>query len=332
MSPEPDAAVPRNSLCPCGSGLRYKNCHGALAAQQAAGAAGPAGDPAAIAEPIRDGAVVVFCRRAVDWDQPNDADDLTQFNRTHALRKLLAEWRAQNPGLGFHEYRRFLHGLARRTWEATGAQVLLNPIAMDADVRISLATLRELRRAEWIIPIDDDDWLAPDIAAVLRAAPAGVAGAVWHSLPLHVGREHCVAEAARPYLSFAVRAAERVVLSCAYAIHRRAVARLPDGELADVLLNHGNASRFLLAGTAPIADLRTVGSVHLRHQATAGSGTFAVDRTLGAFAVPDGIAGAVPWAVPPMAEMRALHAARAAVATGAAPGAATAPAPAWPPD
>jgi hypothetical protein len=298
--------------------LRYKSCHGALAAQLAAAASAPARDPAAGIEPIRDGAVVAFCRRAVDWDRPNDADEPTEFNRTHALRKLLQEWRAQNPGIGFHEYRGFLHRLARRTWEATGAQVALNPIAMDADVRISLATLRELRRAEWIIPIDDDDWLAPDIAAVLRAAPAGVIGAVWHSLPLHVGPRDCIAEAARPYLSYAVPAAERVVLSCAYAIHRRAVARLADGDLADVLLNHGHASRFLLAGTAPIADLRTVGSVHLRHQATAGSGMFDVDRTLGAFAVPAGIAGAVPWALAPLAEVRALHAARAAPAAAAA--------------
>ena len=315
LTAAPITAVHRNSPCPCGSGKRFKACHGVLGSAQPAAAA-LAGSSSSLtaesaleAQQTRAGSVVVLCRRAVDWGEPDFADRRSRFNQAHPLRKLQQQWHEQNPRISFHEYRRYLHQVARATWDGTGAQVMLNPAAMDQDDRFSVELVRRLRRADWIIPIDDDDWLAPGIVGALKRAPAEVAGAIWDSLLLHVLHDRCSTEGARPYLSLAVPMPERIVLSCAYAISRRAADCLSDNELVYLLMSHGGASQFLLAGPHRVQELGMVGSVHLRHQATAGSTTAEPDRALGDFTVPDEIADLAPWALRPLGEIKALHAA-----------------------
>ena len=308
--------VPRNSPCPCGSGKRFKACHGASTADAAAGALPPVRPPSAVragafaAQALREDSIVVFCRRAVNWEAPDYADRPSHFNQAHPLGRLQSAWREQNPGTPFRDYRLFLHRLARQTWEATGAVVVLNPVAMDHDARMAPGILMHLRRAAWIIPIDDDDWLAPGLAADLRAVPAAAVAATWNSLPLHVRNGHCYTEVARPYVSASAAAHERVLLSCAYAIHGRRAARLTDTEFAGALLHHGVASGALTSGALPVHPLDGIGSIHLRHQATAGSATSAEGRRLYSFVAPAGLADLAPWALRPLAELQSLHAAR----------------------
>jgi hypothetical protein len=214
-----------------------------------------------------------------------------------------------------------LHQVVRRTWEATGAQVVLNRVPVDGDDEVSPDTLREMRRAEWIIPIDDDDWLAPDVATALTTtSTAAVAGAIWESVPLHLQCECCFAEDARSYLSSGVPVSERIVLSCAYALHRSGVERMTDRELFMVVVSHAMASRFLLGSALSVRDIGAIGSIHLRHQATAGSATFDEDRTLGDFVIPDEIVHHVPWAIEPLRECKALHHSHAAQAQQARAG------------
>ncbi len=253
--------------------------------------------------------VLVLCRRAVDWSSAIAEAEDSHFSRTYPLSPLLLEWHAANPGLTFHAYRHTLQAIAAASWQAGGARVLRNEVAMLSDEQLPAGLLAQIRQADWVIPIDDDDWLSPTLPNTLvqLSASADAGLAIWDVLPLHVDADHCFVEPPRLYLNPDQPLSERVVFSCGYALSGKLIARLSDEHLALALLHHGLVSSLLASlGTATVVP--DVQAVYLRHPATAGSALEqGRQRQLMAFPVPSELIGQVPWALPMLQAMRMAH-------------------------
>lgn len=260
--------------------------------------------------------IIVFCRRAVDWlgfsHKPGDA--ASRFNTTHPLRKLEDEWNSANPAMPLRKYRHELHKIARESWEATGAKILLNWIPPTSDNEIlSPMQLGIIRKAQWVIPIDDDDWLAPGICKVLKERvfhhPQGENGIAWKAMVLHVDRGNVAHEPPRAFL--APRPSDdNTILSCAYALGKAGIRSLNDADLSGMLIAHGGASKWLdrVGMNPPLDDIL---SLHLRHCATAGAAGKSSLAALNAasFAIPkSGWPEGGEWAIGSLEMLQAVHA------------------------
>lgn len=213
--------------------------------------------------------VVILCRRAIDWKRFRfPADAQTHFNAAHPVRDLVTRWNAVAGNPPFHEYRHFLHALAKETWAKTGARVVMNWIEPHGDNGIQPHVLDACKDAEWIIPIDDDDWLAPFICSTLLRLDAedSYFAATWPSMVVHVDGSNLLQEKTRSYLQETRR---DITLSCSYALSRRAIKELSREELAEALSLHGTAS--MLFQKKPVMVSTDIGAVHLRHRAAAGA-------------------------------------------------------------
>ena len=264
--------------------------------------------------------VVVLCRRAVNWLGASAKIEDSHFSRTYPLTQLLEEWQTCNPGLSFQAYRCSLHDIAAASWQAGGARVLRNSVQMLSDELLPADLIAELRQAEWVIPVDDDDWLSPKLPqALVQLSAAGEARlAIWDVLPLHVDADHCFVEPPRLYLNPEQSLAERVLFSCGYALSGALMARLSDEQLALCLLHHGVVSS-LLSSVGAATVVPDVQSVYLRHPATAGSALEAGrQRRLFPFPLPDELKPLAAWALPSLQALLLQHQHAAALATAMA--------------
>ena len=250
--------------------------------------------------------VVVLCRRSVDWPLATWATESSHFAQAHPIGALLERWQQRNPLTPFHHYRRSLEAIAAASWQAGGAAVLRNPVAMDGDVALTPELMAQLRQAAWVIPIDDDDWLSPHLPKALQQLPDARL-ALWEVLPLHIDAHHCFAEQARTFLDPKRPLAEQVVLSCGYALSQSLMADLSDDQLAACLLHHGAVSS-LLADEGAAAVLPDVQAVLLRHPASAGSALEPErERQLLPFELPTELQSLAPWALQPLQALQLHH-------------------------
>jgi len=260
--------------------------------------------------------VVVLSRRAVDWLTAETQGEQSHFSGTYPVQPMLEQWLLCNPGTSFQAYRHQLHQIASASWQCGGAAVLSNPVAMESDDELPLPLLSSLRQADWVIPIDDDDWLSPHLPSQLQQLQLSGSArlAIWDVLPLHVDADHCFVEPPRAFLNPDAPLTERVAFSCGYALSRALMADLSDLQLASCLLHHGAVtSLFGQEGAAVL--LPDVQAVYLRHPATAGSLLEAGrERRLFSFPVPDDLAGVAPWALQPLVAMQFVHASSAVLA------------------
>lgn len=79
--------------------------------------------------------VVVFCRRWIDWSElpqtPREAAEPAEFRRDFQIERLQEEWQRANPWIPLGRYREELQALARKSWEASGAEVVLHHCPAD---------------------------------------------------------------------------------------------------------------------------------------------------------------------------------------------------------
>ncbi|MGA0021405.1 MAG: peptidylprolyl isomerase [Vulcanococcus sp.] len=263
--------------------------------------------------------MVVLCRRWVDWLSAEARGEQSQFALTYPIQPMLEQWLLCNPGTTFQSYRQQLHQIAAASWQSGGATVLHNPVAMERDAQLAAPLLAKCREADWVIPIDDDDWLSPHLPSQLLALQASSTArlAIWDVLPVHVDADHCFAEAPRAFLNPDASLTERVAFSCGYALSRALMADLSDLQLAGCLLHHSDVTSLLGQEGAAVV-LPDVQAVNLRHPATAGSllepGR---ERRLFAFPAPAEMVAVAPWVLQPLQAMQILHANGAALAAAA---------------
>ena len=270
-------------------------------------------------EPTQPFSVVVLSRRAVDWLTAEVQGEQSQFSGTYPVQPTLEQWLVCNPGTSFQRYRDQLHQIASASWQCGGAAVLSNPVAMERDDELPLSLLSQLRQADWVIPIDDDDWLSPHLPSQLQQLQASGSArlAIWDVLPLHVDADHCFIEPPRAFLNPDAPLTERVAFSCGYALGHALMADLSDLQLASCLLHHGAVTSLLGQEGAAVL-LPDVQAVYLRHPATAGSLLEAGrERRLFAFPVPAELVGIAPWALQPLQAMQSVHVSSAALAASA---------------
>ena len=259
--------------------------------------------------------VVVFCRRWVAWDeQPSDTSQTqpSSFQHDFQVQELHAQWQRSNPQIPLHSYRRRLQELALRSWQASGAQVIQHVMPADAPHQVPLPAkvIPQLRAARWVIPMDDDDWLAPDLINAL-ADPASSRAwlATWPSqlIYIHPDQHRCT----DPFAILPETQASTCpkLVSSSYALSSHMIRRLSDQELELALMQHGEASRWRQQIPRGLRwESSTCHAVHLRHQATAGS-TFhgSLDRRLGNFAGHRSGCVRANWAAKRLQELDAMH-------------------------
>ena len=213
--------------------------------------------------------VVILCRRWVDWSGAKAPDLYTDshFTRFHDTRSLIADWNRQNPNCSFYEYRLFLHELARKSWQATGAEILLNQVEPDEDVSISSVLVEQLLEADWIVPIDDDDWLSPNLIGCLsKVDPAGAGITTWQSMIVHIVGSTVIDRGTRTYLP----GDSNTIISCSYALSGAALCKLNRRLAMELLLAHGHAHwAQIWFGTKSISKPL---ALHFRHGAAASQG------------------------------------------------------------
>jgi hypothetical protein len=224
--------------------------------------------------------VVVFCRRWIHWSQfPQElhtATEQAEFRRAFQIERLQAEWQRDNPGIPLSRYRQELQALARRSWEASGAEVVLHHCPADAPhlPEPQAALIQRVRSARWVIPIDDDDWLAPHLLNHLEQ-PRGQRAwmASWPSWLIYLHTHHIQTPPPITVLPETVHQKVPVLVSCSAAISSQLIQQLSDQELWLVLMQHGETSRWHAELPSGLRLQLTDGlAVHLRHQGTAGSG------------------------------------------------------------
>ena len=224
--------------------------------------------------------VVVFCRRWIDWSElpqsPCEAAEPAEFRQDFQVERLQEEWQRANPWIPLGRYRKELQALARKSWEASGAEVVLHHCPADAPhlPKPQAALIQRVRSARWVIPIDDDDWLAPHLLSHLQQ-PRGQRAwmATWPSwlIYLHTHRIQCPQPIT--VLPETVQHKVPVLVSCSAAISGQLIQQLSDQELWLLLMQHGEVSRWHAELPAGLRLQLAAGlAVHLRHQGTAGSG------------------------------------------------------------
>lgn len=261
--------------------------------------------------------LVVFCRRWIDWractlDACTTAE-AAAFPRDYQIERLQAAWKCDNPAVPLGHYRQELQALARNSWDASGAQVVLHHCLADAphlsepDVEL----IQRLRAARWVIPIDDDDWIAPHLPGQLQQ-PRGqrVWMATWHSWLIYLHTHHIQSPPPITVLPETMRNGVPVIVSSSAALSNRLIQCLSDRELWLLLMQHGELSRFFAELPHGLTLRLDEGlAVHLRHQCTAGSGKQGnLNRRLGNF-LQQGDHSALPaWIRAGLTQLATTHA------------------------
>ena len=236
--------------------------------------------------------VVVFCRRWINWSQfpqaPHAAAEQAEFRRDFQIERLQAEWQRDNPGIPLSRYRQELQALARRSWEASDAEVVLHHCPADAPhlPKPQAALIQRVRSARWVIPIDDVDWLAPHLPNHLQQ-PRGQRAwmATWPTWLIYLHTHSIQCPSPITVLPETIHQNVPVLVSCGAAISSLLIQQLNDQELWLLLMQHGETSRWHAELPAGLRLQLSAGlGVHLRHQATAGSGRQSnLNRQLGNF-------------------------------------------------
>ncbi len=259
--------------------------------------------------------VVVFCRRWVAWDeQPSQAgqSNPSNFHVDFQVQELHAQWQRSNPQIPLHSYRWRLQELALRSWQASGAQVIQHAMPADAPHQVPLPAelIVQLRAARWVIPMDDDDWLAPDLNCALPdPASRRTWLAVWPSQLIYLHTDHYKCTEPFAILPETQASACPTLVSCSYALSSHMIQRLNDEELELALMQHGEASRWRQQIPGGLRwESSICRAVHLRHQATAGSTRLgSLNRTLGNFAKHRSGRMTANWAVKLLEDLSAVH-------------------------
>lgn len=247
---------------------------------------------------------VIICRRAIDWSRFRySASANTVFNKAHPVAKLVEAWDAANPDMPFTRYRQALHEIALSTWDKTGATILFNWLRPDEDDKYhDQQIIRLARRAKWVVPIDDDDWLAPSLCENLtRFSSSRFNGLTWKSAVTHVLKEGITSDC-RTHLD---PQNPKIVLSCSYAVSAALISKLSDAELSLVISAHGHASGYLQGvGTKNIDETL---AAHIRHRATAGAASFDLSKQELAVQRIPSWANLPKWMNEPMKKLQKLH-------------------------
>ena len=216
--------------------------------------------------------VALLCRRFVDWKNPIfNTEKRTHFSSTHPYSELKKSWLSYNPKIPLESYRYFLHKLALTTWNAAGVDIYFNPVHPSDQGAGSLSKnlIRALRRYQWLIPIDDDDWIAPKLPSQLMSHLSHsekIELAYWNTAGIHFSDGRSIMnELIQPYLP----KSDKIIYSCGYALSKSINESLNDNQLEDILMHHGQASS--LASQVEAIHINSLSAVHLRHVATAGS-------------------------------------------------------------
>lgn len=260
--------------------------------------------------------VMVFCRRWIDWRQLKEPQEMghkySDFNHEFNTPTMLKEWKRDNPVLSFGGYREALQRLARKSWQQAGTRVVLHHCRAETEHHPEphLDLIQQLRTAQWVIPIDDDDWLAPGLAERLQHPRLQMLWmTTWPSQLIYIHTHRY--RATEPITVLPETASNRppILVSSSTGISHRLIATLSDTELWWLLLQHGEASRmhYMLPQGLKL-DFNQCLAVYLRHQATAGSGNQAnLSRRIGNFLQEQDINLAIPWAGTLLKSLDALH-------------------------
>lgn len=259
--------------------------------------------------------VVVFCRRWVAWSeepigtsQPNRSN----FQHDFHVQELHEQWQRSNPQIPLHRYRRKLQDLAYRSWLATGARVIQHGMPADAPHQVPLPAdvIAQLRSARWVIPIDDDDWLAPDLSRLLPDLASSRAWlATWPSQLIYLHTDHYRCTEPFAALPETQASACPTLVSCSYALSGHMIRCLNDQELELALMQHGEASRWRQQIPRGLRwEPTSCFAVHLRHQGTAGSTRLgSLNRALGNFAERRAGSLRASWAVTLLQDLNVMH-------------------------
>lgn len=260
--------------------------------------------------------VMVFCRRWIDWRQLKEPQAIRRqsadFNHEFNTQIMLEEWKRDNPLIPLGDYREALQRLARKSWQQAGAHIVLHHCQAETQHRPQpqLDLIQQLRTAQWVIPIDDDDWLAPGLAERLQHPRLRrLWMATWPSQLIYIHTHQYRATEPITVLPETASSTPPILVSSSTGISHRLISTLSDAELWWLLLQHGEASRmhYILPKGLQL-DLSQCLAVHLRHQATAGSGNQAnLNRRIGSFLQEQEINLAIPWASTLLKSLDALH-------------------------
>jgi len=238
--------------------------------------------------------IAILCRRYIDWENKGIKHGKlnSHFNKAHPFDQLNQSWTTFNPHIPLERYRHSLHKIAVCSWQQTGADIFFNEVQLSADGGGSMneTTIQQLREYEWIIPIDDDDWLAPSLAQNLLKIDASTqkpAITCWNTSSIHFSKGRAIMDSPyTPYLpATAAWEKGKIIYSCGYAISKEACRSLNNSMLEDILMHHGEASK--MAERVYSAQINTLSAVHVRHVATAGSaGRDDINRSIGQISTP----------------------------------------------
>ncbi|MFY8147812.1 MAG: hypothetical protein ACOVNL_01170 [Prochlorococcaceae cyanobacterium] len=259
--------------------------------------------------------VVVFCRRWINWSAEQKRErweSASDFQRDFRVVEMHEHWQRSNPRISLYRYRERLQQLACRSWEAIGARLIMQVLPADAshDVPLAPDLVMQLRQANWLIPIDDDDWLAPGLAASLPGLDRFCYWmATWPSQLVYVHPERFQCATPFSLLPETEEHACPILVSSSYALSCRLVQHLSDQELSLALMQHGEASRWrMLTPNGLQLKLQACNAIHLRHQATAGfTNLGALDRRLNDFAGNPSGEPLVEWAHGMLKELNDIH-------------------------
>jgi hypothetical protein len=260
--------------------------------------------------------VLIFCRRFIRWEQGKQESikaSTSDFVRHWNLDEMFRGWQQVNPGITLHAYRAQLQQLALASWQRTGAEVALLELDVDAphDPGLPADLFDAVRSADWVIPIDDDDWLAPHLALELGHASAqGYWMATWPSRLIHIKGTTIEDNQVSEIVPHTAGSERPTLVSCSAAVSKHLIRQLNDSRLVHLLMQHGTASDW--HGVLPKAlclSMKQTGAVHLRHQATVGSGFVTdLDRRIGVFLNEQTKLTSESWACDQLQELNKIHA------------------------
>jgi hypothetical protein len=215
------------------------------------------------------GKVAIVCRRAINWHGFYRYYGKRTFG-PYSIGQMMSRWDADNPTIPYYAYRQSLAKLAKQTWERTGAAVYQNYVKGDLTKVYMKRELWEkhLCRYEWVVPIDDDDWLSPAFIEMLSLVPESCVSAEWDAEIIRIIGSRVLRETPRSRFNDS----NATIFSPCYALKPKFLLTNSDFlRISYYFLEHGWASDYAQAMGNRHYKIRETGSVYLRHQATAGS-------------------------------------------------------------
>jgi hypothetical protein len=134
-------------------------------------------------------------RQTLDWASVRELDELEpeRFDalverRAGTTRRLIGLW---NDSLKkpFWQVRAEIKAITREQWNGLDRAKLIDDLP--GDLQAASEILERIQQDAWIIPIDDDDWLAPSVPEQLcNTDTRNTDGAVWENLKVAETVEH----------------------------------------------------------------------------------------------------------------------------------------------